>query len=115
MHSRWKEFAVHLHVETRTTDVVYKQCLALVKECFLEVTHRWLCGADGTGDLPRTWETVFEALRLTGFPLLVKDVREELSQGKFTGKKQPLITCGVIKTHSINFYRSLLVCGLLCR
>ena len=83
MHSRWKEFAVHLHVETMTIDVVYKQCLALVKECFLEVTHRWLCGADGTGDLPRTWETVFEALRLTGFPLLVKDVREELSQGKF--------------------------------
>ena len=97
MHSRWKEFAVHLHVETRTTDVVYKQCLAIVEDCFKEVTGRWLCGEEGTGDLPRTWETVFEALRCTGYPLLVKDVREALLQGKFSGKLHPLITCGVIK------------------
>jgi hypothetical protein len=80
MHSRWKEFAVHLHVETRTTDVVYKQCLAIVEECFKELTRRWLHSGDGTGDLPRTWETVFKALRLTGFPLLVEDVREALSK-----------------------------------
>ena len=79
MHSRWKEFAVHLHVETRTTDVVYKQCLAIVEDCFKEMTRQWLHGADSTGDLPRTWETVFKALRLTGFPLLAKDVEGLLS------------------------------------
>ena len=83
MYSRWKEFAVHLHVETRITNVVYKQCLAIVDDCFKEVSGRWLGGEEGTGDLPRTWETVFEALRLSGFPLLVKDVREELSQNVY--------------------------------
>ena len=100
MHSRWKEFAVHLHVETRITDVVYKQCLAIVDDCFKEMTRRWLCGEDGTGDLPRTWETVFEALRWTEFPLFVEDIREELFQGKFSGKKQPFIKWGVIRTLS---------------
>ena len=110
MHSRWKEFAVHLHVETRITDVVYKQCLAIVEHCFKEVTGRWLCGEEGTGDLPRTWETVFEALRLTGWPLLVEDVREALLQGKFSGKKQPSIECGVTRT------LSFIPCvGLPCR
>ena len=84
MHSRWKEFAVHLHVETKVINVVYKQCLAVVEDCFIEVTGRWLCGEDGTGDLPRSWETVVEALRLTGYPLLVQDVRELLSQKQFT-------------------------------
>ena len=110
MHSRWKEFAVRLHVETRTTDVVYKQCLAIVEECFKEVTGRWLCGEKGTGDLPRTWETVFEALRRTGFPLLVEDVRDALLQGKFSGKEHPLVTCGVLKTLSI-----IPCVGLPCR
>ena len=80
MHSRWKEFAVHLHVETRITDVVYKQCLAIVEECFKELTRRWLHRENGTGDLPRTWETVFAALKLTGFPLLVEDIRGALSK-----------------------------------
>ena len=85
MYSRWKEFSVYLHVETRITNEVYKRCLAIVEDCFIEMTHRWLCGEEGTGDLPRTWKTVFEALKLTGFPLLVKDVREALLQGKFSG------------------------------
>ena len=95
MYSRWKEFAVHLHVETRITDVVYKQCLAIVEECFKEVTHRWLHNRDGTGDLPRTWETVYEALKLTGFPLLVGDVREALSKECSRGEER-LLTVHVV-------------------
>ena len=96
MHSRWKEFAVHLHVETRTTDVVYKQCLAIVEECFKELTRRWLHNRDGTGELPRTWETVFEALRLTGFPLLVEDVREALSIKECLGGEKYLLAVHIV-------------------
>ena len=95
MHSRWKEFAVHLHVETRITDVVYKQCLAIVEDCFKELTRRWLHSGDGTGDLPRTWETVFKALRLTGFPLLVEDIREALSK-ECSGGEKSLLTVHVV-------------------
>ena len=103
MHSRWKEFAVHLHVETRTTDVVYKQCLAVAEDCFKELTHRWLRRGDGTGDLPRTWETVFEALRLTGFPLLVKDIREALSK-EYSGGEEHLLTVHVVPLILVSDY-----------
>ena len=96
MHSRWKEFAVHLHVETRTTDVVYKQCLAIAEECFKELTRRWLRRGDGTGDFPRTWDTVFEALKLTGFPLLVEDIREALSKECSGGEKR-LLTVHIVQ------------------
>ena len=61
-------------------DTVRKDCGGEVKGCFLEVTERWLSGEDDTGDLPRTWETVFDALKQTGFPLLVREVKEQLSE-----------------------------------
>ena len=78
MCARWKEFSEHLHVKRNIIDSVHQQCLGIVENCFLKVTDRWLCGEEGTGDLPRTWDTVFDALSLTGYPLLVEDIKESL-------------------------------------
>jgi hypothetical protein len=78
MYADWKEFAVHLHVESEKFPAILRKNVGFVKECFLEVTDRWLRGEDGTGDRPRTWETLFDALTLTGHPLLVEDVKEAL-------------------------------------
>ena len=80
MCSKWHVFGVHLGVERSLMDTVQKDCGDEVKGCFLEVTERWLSGEDGTGDLPRTWEVVFDALKQTGFPLLVREVKEQLSE-----------------------------------
>jgi hypothetical protein len=80
MCSKWYVFGVHLGVERSLMDTVRKDCGGEVKGCFLEVTERWLSGEDDTGDLPRTWETVFDALKQTGFPLLVREVKEQLSE-----------------------------------
>ena len=80
MDARWDEFATHLHVERNVREGVNRQCLGNVRRCFIEVTGRWLSGEVGTGECPRTWETVFDALRATGYPLLVGDVREALSE-----------------------------------
>ena len=80
MDARWEEFAEHLHVEWNMIKGVRRNCPYDVTVCFIEVTSRWLSGEDGTGERPRTWETVFDALRLTGHPLLVEEVKEALSK-----------------------------------
>ena len=84
MCAQWKEFAVHLRVDLNTRRLISQKCQNIGEDCFKELTRRWLCSGDGTGDLPRTWETVLQALKLsmTGFPLLVEDVREALSKGE---------------------------------
>ena len=80
MDARWEEFAEHLHVEWNVIKGVRRNYPYDVTVCFIEVTGRWLSGEDGTGERPRTWETVFDALILTGYPLLVEDVKEALSK-----------------------------------
>ena len=76
----WEQFAIFLNVEWNTRKTIIKQCHGTLEDCFIEVTGRWLSGEDGTGERPRTWETVFDALRQTKLPLLVEEVKEALSK-----------------------------------
>ena len=78
MCARWKEFSECLHVKRNIIDSVHQQCLGEAVKCFLKVTDRWLAREEGTGDLPRTWDTVFDVLTLTGYPFLVDDIKENL-------------------------------------
>ena len=75
---RWREFSEHLHVEWHIVDSVHIQNAGIVETCFIRVADRWLAREEGTGDLPRTWDTVFNALKLTGYSYLVDDVRETM-------------------------------------
>ena len=80
MDARWEEFAIYLHVEWNVRERASRNYPSDVTLCFNEVTSRWLSGEDGTGERPRTWETVFDALRETVGPRLVEDVKEALSK-----------------------------------
>ena len=80
MDARWEEFAIYLHVEWNVRERASRNCPSDVTLCFIEVTSRWLSGEDGTGERPRTWETVFDALRETVGPRLVDEVKEALSK-----------------------------------
>ena len=44
--------------------------------CMLQLIEKWLAHDNGTGDLPRTWETVVQAVKNTGLGRLA----EELAQ-----------------------------------
>ena len=37
------------------------------EDCMLELLDRWTSKQDGTGTLPRTWQTVIDAVKKTGF------------------------------------------------
>jgi hypothetical protein len=44
-----------------------------------EMLMRWLTQDDGTGDRPREWSTVIDALEKTGFGEEARELREELA------------------------------------
>ena len=50
-------------------------------DCMLDLLTKWVSKDDGTGDLPRTWETVVKAVKASGH----KQLAEELAR-KFGGK-----------------------------
>ena len=77
---KWNTFAVYLGIKKHIRDEVSHQCLIEPKDCIIEIVGRWLSHEDGTGDSPRTWETVFSALQEMGFTLLVKEVTQKLSK-----------------------------------
>ena len=79
IYAKWEMFATHLQVERERREGIYAQCHGIVTDCFVAVTSIWLSCESGTGNLPRTWDTVFDALKLTGYPDLVDHVQEELA------------------------------------
>ena len=75
---KWSEFSLYLGIEKHIRDEVSHNCHRMAKVCFIEIVGRWLSHEDGTGDSPRTWETVFSALRDMGLSHLVEEVEAEL-------------------------------------
>ena len=55
------EYAVLKRIRMHSSDVA---------SCMLQLVEQWLNHENGTGDLPRTWETVVQAVRDTGHGLL---------------------------------------------
>ena len=84
---KWSEFSLYLGIEKHIRDEVSYKCLREAKDCFIEVVGRWLSREDGTGDNPRTWETVFSALRDMGQSHLVEEVKVKLFTTRTTKGK----------------------------
>ena len=43
-------------------------------DCMLDLLGRWTSNQAGTGALPRTWQTVVEAVRKTGFGAIAENL-----------------------------------------
>ena len=63
--SEWRAFGSRLRVEVAIMDNIEKD-EAKVGERMLQLVEKWLGEEDQTGDLPRTWETVVQAVRSMG-------------------------------------------------
>ena len=44
------------------------------EDCMLDLLERWTSNMAGTGTLPRTWQTIVDAVNKTGFPKIAEDV-----------------------------------------
>ena len=73
---QWREFGARLCVERGILDVIsYDNPNAA--SCMLQLVEKWLYRDNGTGDLPRTWQTVVQAVKRTGNGLLAKQLAEQ--------------------------------------
>ena len=46
-------------------------------DCMLDLLSKWTSNQAGTGALPRTWQTVVEAVRKTGSPVIADNLAHE--------------------------------------
>ena len=86
--ARWMEFGIHLHVESAVLDGISKD-KSNVASCMLQLVEKWLYHENGTGDLPRTWETVVLAVKHTGKGRLAEQLEQRygLSTARATAGK----------------------------
>ena len=71
--AQWRHFGTHLRVESAILDRIEKN-RANEKDRMLELVEKWLVHENGTGDLPRTLETVVQAVKDAGNGLLAKQL-----------------------------------------
>ena len=43
-------------------------------DCMLDLLGKWTSNQAGTGALPRTWQTVVDAVKKTGFGVIAEDL-----------------------------------------
>ena len=63
--AQWRDFGTRLRVEPAIMDSIHKDKLN-VRACMLQLVEKWLYREDGTGDLPRTWKAVVQAVEKMG-------------------------------------------------
>ena len=62
---QWRGFGTFLHVEPAVMNKIESD-KKKVEACMLQLVEKWLGCDNGTGDLPRTWKTVVQAVKDTG-------------------------------------------------
>ena len=72
----WRLFGTYLYVKPSVMDGISMNN-SKVGLCMLQLVEKWLCHDNGTGDLPRTWQTVVQAVKHTGKGLLAEQLAEQ--------------------------------------
>ena len=71
--TRWRHFGTHLRVDSAILDGIETN-RSNERERMLQLVEKWLAHENGTGDLPRTWETVVQAVKDAGNRLLAEQL-----------------------------------------
>lgn len=84
--AKWRTFGTFLEVTYPTMEAINKDNGCICSECMVALVGMWLSKVAGTGDLPRTWQMVVEAVKYTGSEQLAQELAKEhgitLPQGK---------------------------------
>ena len=76
---KWREFGTFLHVDPAVMDRIDRDG-SDVGERMLQLVENWVCHKDGTGDLPRTWKTVVQAVKYMRAGVLAQQLVERYGQ-----------------------------------
>lgn len=74
--AKWRHFGTFLYVESTLLDAIERDSRGST-DCMLDLVTKWVTHYDGTGDLPRTWQTVVDAVRDSGFRQLALELAEK--------------------------------------
>ena len=87
--AQWREFGAHLRVKSAILDGIGVN-RSNVASCMLQLVEKWLNHDNGTGDLPRTWETVVLAVKHTGQGRLAEQLEQQygVSTARATASKR---------------------------
>ena len=72
--ARWRLFGIFLRVDYQTMESIRLDDGGRPDDCMLDLLGRWTSNQAGTGTLPRTWQTVVEAVKETGFGLIAENL-----------------------------------------
>ena len=75
--SNWQEFGTFLNVEYRVIKSIEIEERGKLHSCMLHLVGSWIDYQTGTGDLPRTWETVSKAVRDAREPKLAMEIAQK--------------------------------------
>ena len=75
--AEWRQFGIHLRVEPAILNVISCDNFSVTSRMF-QLLDKWLGHEDGTGDLPRAWHTVVQAVKHTGKGLLAEQLAQQL-------------------------------------
>ena len=74
--AHWKRFGNSLRFDPTLMDTI-KADNGESADCMLDLVTKWLSRDDGTGDRPRTWETVVKAVKASGHKQLAEELARE--------------------------------------
>ena len=74
--AQWREFGTYLSVEPFSMDSISKD-YSDVESCIMQLVVKWVLHDIGTGDHPRTWQTVVLAVKHTGQGRLAEQLEQQ--------------------------------------
>ena len=74
--AKWRHFGTFLHFEPALMDTIETDNKGST-DCMLDLVTKWVTHCDGTGRLPRTWETVVKAVKGSGRGKLAEELAEK--------------------------------------
>ena len=72
--AKWRHFGTFLRVKYQTMEAIDTGDGGNPADCMLDLLGKWTSNQAGTGALPRTWQTVVEAVKKTGFGAIAEDL-----------------------------------------
>lgn len=71
--AKWRHFGTFLRVDAALMNTIATDNKESTN-CMLELVTKWVNGHDGTGQLPRTWQTVVNAVKGSGCGKLAEEL-----------------------------------------
>ena len=72
--AQWRLLGTFLRVDYQLMEAIRKGNGGNPADCMLDLLGKWTSNQAGTGTLPRTWQTVVDAVKETGFGAIAESL-----------------------------------------